>query len=75
VWKSIQIDNYPIKFEKTTNNNPRTMRNGTTRDLKEIGNSKIAKKRFYTTSARLWNHAPEEIKEAKTLNRANLWTS
>ena len=72
-WKSVHIDSYPFQLEP---NNPqkiateRSMRQNTTKLWKDSAKSKAASERFSIDTARLWNIAPFEIKNAPTLGRA-----
>ena len=61
---------YPIKLDKNYKNlipNDRIVRSLINREWNEDGGSIAAKKSFSRNTAKLWNQAPKEIKNAKSL--------
>ena len=72
-WKSCNVTNYPIQLEKNHENlipNDRITRPNTTRLWKEDGKTITARDSFTRSSAKIWNQAPNNIKECKTLTLA-----
>ena len=72
-WKSCNIEDYPIELEKNHENitpNERTMRPHIRRQWKEDGKTVVARESFTRSTAKIWNQAPQAIKEATTLNSA-----
>ena len=72
-WKMEHINQYPLKLEP---NNPnrrdgdRVIRNSSIKVWKDEANSVAAKLSFSRDSARLWNSASDNIKNAPSLNIA-----
>ena len=72
-WKSQNIDLYPLQLER---NNPnrinvqREIRPGSIKLWKDEAKTTAAKISFSRDTAKLWNNAPENIKQALTLTRA-----
>ena len=79
IWKAINIPNFPIKVTKqTSQEDARTTRGVTKGKLVEEGSSNLILNSFKGDAIRLWNKAPEVIKDTKTLHTAktekkNLW--
>ena len=71
-WKSCRTEGYPVKLRKTDagQDNPRQMRAGTRRELEEGGRTRTIAESFAREAGRLWNTAPEDIKNAKTISAA-----
>ena len=72
-WKSCNVPNYPIQLEKNNENlipTERTVRPQTTRHWREDGKTSIAKDSFTRSTAKLWNQAPLNIKDATSLAQA-----
>ena len=72
-WKSINITDYPFRMERNYQNrdpNLRTMRPNTTVVWKDTAKTKAASESISIDSARLWNRAPDEVKNAHTLGAA-----
>ena len=70
-WKAMNLDNYPIKLLKNgDNDSTREVRSGTRKQLDENPRFKASKSSFSFDAARLWNQAPQSIKECKTLRKA-----
>ena len=70
VWKILNIPKYPITLDRNNTDggmNNRMLRPGSMRPLKDNARTKIGENSFCTSAARLWNDAPERIKEAKTI--------
>ena len=70
VWKSLNLQNYPTQWELVTNNEEFSARNLRSADkslLKTVGRSKIAESTFINDAAKIWNEAPLEIKNCKSL--------
>ena len=73
VWKSLNIVNYPIQLEPnnmTMNESSRVLRPTSVRLWNQDARSNAAKESFSRNAAKLWNAAPENIKNAKSLNMA-----
>ena len=73
VWKSLNIDNYPIQLEhnnRSTSVFDRTVRPGTTRVWNQDAKSNAEKESFSRSAAKLWNSLPQEIKNLKSLTLA-----
>ena len=69
-WKSINIPKYPFKMESFNPNKEqgeRRMRPNTTKIWKDSARSKAASESISIDSAKLWNLAPKEVKDAQTL--------
>ena len=73
-WKASRDPDFPIKFgdgerggERETE---RTMRPTTRRRMNEGGKNKIAEDSFVRDTGRIWNKAPREIIEARTIEMA-----
>ena len=71
MWKATKDEKYPIKVEvireKLTGIS--TRRNQSTQ-IKETGRTNVVIHSFVGDAARLWNNAPDEIKNTKTISRA-----
>ena len=70
VWKSQNDPKCPIKMKRkmlTEEERTRSLRPGTRRDLVEDCRTRLAKSSFGKDASRIWNQAPEKIKEAKSL--------
>ena len=73
VWKSINNVNYPIQLEpnnKVLNNSERLMRPSTCRIWNQDARTGPEKESFSRNAAKIWNMAPKEIKDIKSLPRA-----
>ena len=71
VWKSENMDNYPIKLVKSTETmSNREVRHGTRRQFVECAKKRVSKASFVFDAAKLWNQAPQAIKDCKTLRSA-----
>ena len=73
VWKSLNDNAYPINLDKGANRrgeNDRTLRPGSIRNLKDFARTKIGENSFCISAGKLWNQAPQNIKEANTLSQA-----
>ena len=72
-WKSMNDPDYPIQQERIPHNggeNNRTLRPGSLKEVKDNARTKIGENSFCMSAARLWNKAPQEIKECTTLTQA-----
>ena len=71
-WKSCRTENYPVKLKKTETRegNQREMRMGTRRELEEGGRTRTVAESFAREAGRVWNTAPNTIKDAKTISAA-----
>ena len=68
VWKSINIASYPIQWTKRNEVIKREGLKSTNKpDLMIYGSSQVQSQSFINDAARVWNSAPKEIKECKTL--------
>ena len=73
VWKAVNIDNYPIKLEPYGNPNKEkthALRPQTNRVVNDTCKLKKSEQSFNVDAARIWNLAPREITDARTLNGA-----
>ena len=72
-WKAMNDNEYPVKLRREnrreTDNN-RTLRASTIRDMEEGGRYKTTQNSFVRDTGHVWNQAPKEIKETKTLSEA-----
>ena len=67
-WKALNVENYPLKVKKQeTAINGREMRGDRKGQLVEYGGSTKSKASCIHDGTRLWNKAPEGIKNAKTI--------
>ena len=72
-WKCNNIEQYPLKLEPNNPNRPdtdRVIRTSSIKLWKDDAKTVAAKLSFSSDTARLWNMAPEAIKQAPTLNTA-----
>ena len=68
VWKSLNIDSYPIKWTKQNEVMKRAGLKSTNKpDLMIYGFSQIQSQSFINDEARVWNSAPKKIKECNSL--------
>jgi hypothetical protein len=68
-WKSLNYENYPIKFEpysKAPAEGSQTLRTKENRIFKDNYRLQKSKSSFHVDAARLWNAAPNTIRTAKT---------
>ena len=73
IWKAINLPKYPIKVTKqSTPTNARTTRGVTAGKLIEIGSSSQSLNSFIGDATRLWNKAPDTIKESTSLYSAKV---
>ena len=69
-WKIINIIQYPLKLEPNNPNRTETervIRTSSIKQWKENAKSVAAKISFSRDSAKLWNHAPEAVKQAASM--------
>ena len=69
-WKSCNVTNYPIQLEKNHENlipSDRIVRPHITRQWKEDGRTTTARDSFTRSSAKIWNQAPQNLKDANSL--------
>ena len=72
-WKANNIENYPIQLEANHENlihTDRITRPHIRRLWKEDGKTTTAKESFSRSTAKLWNQAPQSLKESKSLTTA-----
>ena len=68
VWKSLNVDNYPLKIAtKVQNNNTTNTRSMTTNQPLEIGTSVLTQRSCISDAIKLWNHAPLELRSVAIL--------
>ena len=68
VWKSLNIDSYPIQWTKRNEVIKRAGLKSTNKpDSMIYGSSQIQSQSIINDAARVWNSAPKEIKECKSL--------
>ena len=73
VWKSENIDNYPIHLEPnqpTANFSERNLRPGSIRKWNQDTKFAAAKECSSRNAAKIWNNTPIDIKTAKTISTA-----
>ena len=73
-WKASKDVDYPIKMkpkkEPLGDTTTRQLRTTTRKEMREGGKTILAEKSFTRDAGKLWNAAPKEIKEAKSLTAA-----
>ena len=72
-WKTINVENYPIKLENNQlqrSTNGREVRVSTVKLWKDDTRVASAKESFIRDAAKLWNNAPPNVKNAKSLRVA-----
>ena len=72
-WKMMNDPEYPIQLERVPHNggeNNQTLRPSSLKEVKDNSRTKIGENSFCISAARLWNNAPQEIKECTTLAQA-----
>ena len=72
-WKAMYDVEYLVKLRRenrTETENKRTLRASTIRDMEEGGRYKTTQNSFVRDTGHVWNQAPKEIKETKTLSSA-----
>ena len=72
-WKAMNIEKYPTKMvpgKQIENNLTRALRPTSTRELKDNAKSRLGEQSFCINAGKIWNNAPSNIKEAKTLSLA-----
>ena len=68
MWKANNVEKFPIKVNKrTTMQNARVTRGDTSERLIETGMSELVRNSCIGDATRLWNKAPQVIKDAKSL--------
>ena len=69
VWKSLNDDLYPLKWDKKIPAAKETMitRSANNQTLLEIRHSKLEDSTFMNDAAKLWNLAPQSIKDCKSV--------
>ena len=71
VWKSVNVEDYPIKLIKSKESkSEREVRMGTRRQFDESAKRKVSKVSFVFDAARLWNQAPQAINNCNSLKSA-----
>jgi hypothetical protein len=69
VWKSLNFQNYPIKFEpynSALSEGSHALRTKENRVFNDNYRLQKSKSSFYVDAARIWNAAPKTIRNAKT---------
>ena len=72
-WKALKVVKYPTKMElgsESRSTSDRTLRESSTRELKDFSKTTIGEDSFNISAGRLWNKAPIEIKEAINMSTA-----
>ena len=66
------MQNYPTKLYqgKNPNQENRTIRKTSTKELKKNAKTKVGDNSFCINAAKMWNKSPMEIKEVKTITLA-----
>ena len=73
VWKSLNVENYPIKLEpnnRVINNLERTLRPTSTRIWNQDARTVAERESFSRNAAKLWNNLPNELKNITKLSKA-----
>ena len=67
-WKAVNIENYPVSLlPMKVKKSECEVRNGTRVQFDEYVKLKVSKTSFVYDAAILWNQAPQQIKDCKTL--------
>ena len=72
-WKAMNVTNYPVKMRVERTKAPgqsRQLRASSVRDMEEGGRYKTTQASFVRDAGRLWNRAPNAIKESLTIATA-----
>ena len=72
-WKIMHVQDYPITLDENNPNRAtggREVRSSTTRQWKDQAKYKNSSESFNIDTAKLWNKADNEIKNAETISRA-----
>ena len=70
-WKTVNVDNYPISLLPTkVKMSEHMVRSGTRKQFNEYAKLKVSKSSFVYDAAKLWNQAPQTIKDCKSLQSA-----
>ena len=73
VWKSPNLTQYPINFNKAIINNSREgLRSGASGKLNEVSGSEKLKSSYINDGAKAWNLTPAVIKNCKSLFSAKV---
>ena len=75
VWKGLNIVNYPIHLESNNsemNESLRVLRPSTVRNWNQDARSRAAEESFSRNAAKLWNSAPQIIKDSKSIYSAKI---
>ena len=68
VWKALNVENYPLKITKQVIKLDKTnIRANTQGRLIEIGKKTLTTKTCVSDAIRLWNSAPNELKQCETI--------
>ena len=71
MWKAVHDINYPITVQlKSNQDKGMATRTGTRGEVVEVGSSTKTIKSFIGSASRLWNMAPEKIRDASTIWKA-----
>ena len=71
VWKAANVENYPIKLlKKDLNSVTMSTRAATRGDLVLQGKNELCTTSFLQDSARIWNNAPNDIKDCNSIYKA-----
>ena len=67
-WKAVNVENYPVSLlPMKANMSDREVRNGTRVQFDEYARLKVSRSSFVYDAAKLWNQAPQQIKDCKSL--------
>ena len=70
-WKTVNVVNYPISLLPTkVKMSEHMVRSGTRKQFNEYAKLKVSKSSFVYDAAKLWNQAPQTIKDCKSLQSA-----
>ena len=70
IWKSLNINNHPLKVDRQTiNQQGTTARAGTSERLIESGKSGLSQKTCINDAIKIWNQLPSDVTDCKTLSQ------
>ena len=73
MWKSVNIDNYPIKINLVSRSEEVAQTRAYTKgQLQEVLATNTSQRSFINDATHIWNKAPTKIKQCKTLASAKL---
>ena len=71
IWKALNVEDYPLKIKKQSQSENRvTTRNSQNERPIEIGKSNVTQSTSTSDAIRIWNKAPDILKDSKTIYQA-----